>query len=224
MQRIRRSKTDRVLTGVCGGVAQYFSIDPTVVRLIWIFFTLFGGSGLLVYIIASIMIPDENGHEHLFNIDHIKSNPFWGMVFIISGFVLFLQYDHIFFLFWRSFWGSILNVIVAFILMGIGIYLLYNRQNQFKPLIDEKITNPLHLSTIEKKIAGVCGGLGESLNIDPNIIRVLWVFGTFMSIGVGILLYVILAFLLTGERQLMFNRWFLEIWVKIVCFWLIRTW
>jgi len=83
--------------------------------------------------------------------------------------------------------------------MGIGIYLLYNRQNQFKPLIDEKITNPLHLSTIEKKIAGVCGGLGESLNIDPNIIRVLWVFGTFMSIGVGILLYVILAFLLPEQ-------------------------
>ena len=199
MQRIRRSKTDRVLTGVCGGVAQYFSIDPTVVRLIWIFFTLFGGSGLLIYIIASIMIPDENGHEHLFNIDHIKSNPFWGMVFIISGFVLFLQYDHIFFLFWRSFWGSILNVFVAFILMGIGIYLLYNRQNQFKPLIDETITHPLHLSTIEKKIAGVCGGLGESLNIDPNIIRVLWVFGTFMSIGVGILLYLILAFLLPEQ-------------------------
>jgi phage shock protein PspC (stress-responsive transcriptional regulator) len=180
-------------------VAQYFSIDPTVVRLIWIFFTLFGGSGLLIYIIASIMIPDENGHEHLFNIDHIKSNPFWGMVFIISGFVLFLQYDHIFFLFWRSFWGSTLNVIVAFILMGIGIYLLYNRQNQFKPLIDETITHPLHLSTIDKKIAGVCGGLGVSLNIDPNIIRVLWVFGTFMSIGVGILLYLILAFLLPEQ-------------------------
>ena len=37
MQRITRSQSDRLLTGVCGGVADYFSIDPTLVRLIWIF-------------------------------------------------------------------------------------------------------------------------------------------------------------------------------------------
>ncbi|MBC8344945.1 MAG: PspC domain-containing protein [Candidatus Marinimicrobia bacterium] len=61
------------------------------------------------------------------------------------------------------------------------------------------MNNPLHLSANDKKLAGVCGGLGESLGIDSNIVRVLWVFGTFMSIGVGVLLYIILALLLPEQ-------------------------
>ena len=196
MQRITRSQSDRLLTGVCGGVADYFSIDPTMVRLIWIFFTLFGGSGLLAYIIATLLIPDSNSQERFFNLDSLKSNPLWGVLFIFSGLILFLQYDHIFYLFWASFWGNFINISIAFVLLGIGIYLLYNRQSQIKSNNKNVLGNPLHLSIDDKKLAGVCGGLGESLVIDPNIVRVLWVFGTFMSIGVGVLLYIILALIL----------------------------
>lgn len=199
MQRITRSQSDRLLTGVCGGVADYFSIDPTVVRLIWIFFTLFGGSGLLAYIIATLLIPDSNSQERYFKLDSLKSNPLWGVLFIFSGLILFLQYDHIFYLFWASFWGNFINISIAFVLLGIGIYLLYNRQSQIKSNNKNVLGNPLHLSIDDKKLAGVCGGFGESLVIDPNIVRVLWVFGTFMSIGVGVLLYIILALILPEQ-------------------------
>lgn len=199
MQRITRSQSDRLLTGVCGGVADYFSIDPTVVRLIWIFFTLFGGSGLLAYIIATLLIPDSNSQEGYFKLDSLKSNPLWGVLFIFSGLILFLQYDDIFYLFWASFWGNFINISIAFVLLGIGIYLLYNRQSQIKSNNKNVLANPLHLSIDDKKLAGVCGGLGESLVIDPNIVRVLWVFGTFMSIGVGVLLYIILALILPEQ-------------------------
>ena len=196
MQRITRSKSDRLLTGVCGGVADYFSIDSTMVRLIWTFFTLFGGSGLLAYIIAIFLIPDSNFQERFSKLDSLKSNPLWGVLFIFSGLILFLQYNHIFYLFWASFWGNFINIFIAFVLLGIGIYLLYNRQSQIKSNNKNVLGNPLHLSIDDKKLAGVCGGLGESLVIDPNIVRFLWVFGTFMSIGVGILLYIILALIL----------------------------
>ena len=199
MRRITRSQSDRLLTGVCGGVADYFSIDPTLVRLIWIFFTLFGGSGLLAYIIATLMIPDSNSQEGYFKLDSLKSNPLWGVLFIFSGLILFLQYDDIFYLFWASFWGNFINISIAFVLLGIGIYLLYNRQSQIKSNNKNVLANPLHLSIDDKKLAGVCGGLGESLVIDPNIVRVLWVFGTFMSIGVGVLLYIILALILPEQ-------------------------
>ena len=199
MQRITRSQSDRLLTGVCGGVADYFSIDPTMVRLIWIFFTLFGGSGLLAYIIATLLIPDSNSQERYFKLDTLKSNPLWGVLFIFSGLILFLQYDHIFYLFWASFWGNFINISIAFVLLGIGIYLLYNRQSQIKSNNKNVLVNPLHLSIDDKKLAGVCGGLGESLVIDPNIVRVLWVFGTFMSIGAGVLLYIILVLILPEQ-------------------------
>ena len=199
MQRITRSQSDRLLTGVCGGVADYFSIDPTMVRLIWIFFTLFGGSGLLAYIIATLLIPDSNSQERYFKLDTLKSNPLWGILFILSGLILFLQYDHIFYLFWASFWGNFINISIAFVLLGIGIYLLYERYNKIKSNNINVLGNSLHLSIDDKKLAGVCGGLGESLVIDPNIVRVLWVFGTFMSIGVGVLLYIILALILPEQ-------------------------
>ena len=199
MRRITRSQSDRLLTGVCGGVADYFSIDPTLVRLIWIFFTLFGGSGLLAYIIATLMIPDSNSQERYFKLDSLKSNPLWGVLFIFSGLIFFLQYDDIFYLFWASFWGNFINISIAFVLLGISIYLLYNRQSQIKSINKNVLANPLHLSIDDKKLAGVCGGLGQSLVIDPNIVRVLWVFGTFMSIGVGVLLYIILALILPEQ-------------------------
>ncbi len=57
-KKLYRSRTDRKLAGVCGGVAEYFAIDPTMVRLLWVVFTLMGGSGLLAYIIAAIIMPE----------------------------------------------------------------------------------------------------------------------------------------------------------------------
>lgn len=49
---------NRVLCGVCGGIGEYFNLDPTVVRLLWIIFSVLGGCGVLAYIIAAIVIPE----------------------------------------------------------------------------------------------------------------------------------------------------------------------
>lgn len=58
-KRLYKSRTDKKVCGVCGGIASYFDVDPTVIRLIWVIFTLAGGSGLIAYIIAAIIMPDE---------------------------------------------------------------------------------------------------------------------------------------------------------------------
>ena len=58
-KRLYKSSTDKKACGVCGGIANYFDVDPTVIRLIWVIFTLVGGSGLIAYIIAAIIMPDE---------------------------------------------------------------------------------------------------------------------------------------------------------------------
>ena len=58
-RRLYKSSTDKKVCGVCGGIANYFDVDPTVIRLIWVIFTLVGGSGLIAYIIAAIIMPDE---------------------------------------------------------------------------------------------------------------------------------------------------------------------
>lgn len=58
-KRLYKSNTDKKLDGVCSGIANYFNIDPTLVRLAWVIFSLAGGSGVLAYIIAAIVMPRE---------------------------------------------------------------------------------------------------------------------------------------------------------------------
>ena len=59
-KRLYRSVTDRRIAGVAAGIAEYFAIDVTLVRLIWILAVIFGGSGILAYIIAWIVIPEQS--------------------------------------------------------------------------------------------------------------------------------------------------------------------
>ena len=58
-KRLYRSRDDRMIAGVCGGLGDYFNIDPTIVRLILLFLMLWGGGGILVYILAWIVIPEQ---------------------------------------------------------------------------------------------------------------------------------------------------------------------
>ena len=58
-KRLYRSKKDRVIGGVCGGIGEYFNIDPIIVRLICILLLLASGAGLVAYIIAWIIIPEK---------------------------------------------------------------------------------------------------------------------------------------------------------------------
>ena len=54
-----RSESDKVICGVCGGIAEYLAVDPTVVRLIWALVSIFGGAGVLGYIIAALIMPKQ---------------------------------------------------------------------------------------------------------------------------------------------------------------------
>ena len=60
-KRLYRSHDGRVVAGVCAGLADYFGVDPTLVRLAFALFTVFGGAGILLYLCAWIVIPEEGG-------------------------------------------------------------------------------------------------------------------------------------------------------------------
>jgi phage shock protein C len=57
IKRLYRSTKDKILGGVCGGIAEYYNMDPTIVRLLWVIFSLIYGVGILAYIIAWIIVP-----------------------------------------------------------------------------------------------------------------------------------------------------------------------
>ena len=66
-KKLYKSNTEKKLDGVCGGIAEYFDIDPTVVRLAWIIFGCMAGSGLLAYIICAMVMPRKP-------VNYIESN------------------------------------------------------------------------------------------------------------------------------------------------------
>lgn len=56
-RKLYKSANNRMIDGVCAGIAEYFNFDPTLIRLAWVIFSIAGGSGILAYIIAAIIIP-----------------------------------------------------------------------------------------------------------------------------------------------------------------------
>lgn len=63
-RRLYRSVTDRRIAGVCGGVGEYFDIDPVIVRIIWVALVLGAGIGILAYIIAWLIVPEGSNSNH----------------------------------------------------------------------------------------------------------------------------------------------------------------
>ncbi|MDD6050831.1 MAG: PspC domain-containing protein [Clostridiales bacterium] len=59
-RRLYKSNRNKMLCGVCGGIAEYFGLDATLVRLGWVLFCALGGSGVLAYIVAAIVIPHNS--------------------------------------------------------------------------------------------------------------------------------------------------------------------
>ncbi len=59
-KRLYRSRTDRMIWGVCGGLSKYFDVDPTIIRVIFIVLTVISGFGIIAYIILALVVPLEN--------------------------------------------------------------------------------------------------------------------------------------------------------------------
>jgi len=131
MRRLLRSRKNRVIAGVCGGLAEYFGIDPVLMRLIWILFFFMGGG--IVYIIAWITIPDAKSKKNLIeDWSGIKNKPSTKqsreMQLIAGFFILFIGVTFLlsnlgwFFFNWGIAWPVVL--------IAIGVIIIVSRRNK----------------------------------------------------------------------------------------------
>ncbi|MFC1553811.1 PspC domain-containing protein [candidate division KSB1 bacterium] len=208
-----RSQSNKMIAGVCGGVAEYFKIDPTLVRIIFAAAIPAGGLGFWAYMIGWLIIP-ENPEES----EELESNSKSNILLILMGILFILAGMHLIFrnfmnFLWLPDW--IFNVfsfqsIVAVIFISLGAYFIFRylqERGDEIPLIPKKISGKmpagktLYRSVDDKKISGVCGGIGEYFNIDPTIIRIIWIIATILTLPTGmspglIAAYIILSFVL----------------------------
>ncbi len=98
MNKLYRSRRHRVIGGVCGGLAQYFAADVSVIRLAWVLFSLLGGAGIVLYLLAWIIIPERQAHsrqgvheEPAYEVDHAERTRLVGIILVAVGAYLLLE-------------------------------------------------------------------------------------------------------------------------------------
>jgi phage shock protein C len=58
-RKLFRSRDDRIISGVCGGLGEFFGIDPTLIRIIFVLLAIFGGSGIVIYLVMLLIVPEQ---------------------------------------------------------------------------------------------------------------------------------------------------------------------
>lgn len=132
-KNLYRSNEDKILAGVCGGFAEYFEVNSTLVRLLWFLLIFIDGIGLLLYIVAWIIMPQKPVAENKSNNDLSEASNFSkkeqrekntfviGSIFLVLGIFLLL----------KNFIPNIMsyfNVFVGILFLILGIYLLIKRR------------------------------------------------------------------------------------------------
>lgn len=74
-KRLYRTRTDRKLAGVCGGVAEYFNIDPTIVRVVWALLAFFYGTSILLYVIMAFVVPEKPDAPDIIDVESDVREP-----------------------------------------------------------------------------------------------------------------------------------------------------
>jgi phage shock protein PspC (stress-responsive transcriptional regulator) len=218
-QRLYRSTTNKVIAGVCGGYAEYFDVDPVIIRVLFVLLTIFGGSGILIYIASIFIIPKKTVYEGQVQSEQTSAanSPsalryLFGIVLVVVGIFVLIENLGLFSL--SDFLDNSLDYIFPILLIIAGMAIIYYRQsaveqktpssasseNQPEDSPKESRYHQLRRSTKDKKIAGVCGGLAQYFDIDSSIIRILYVILCLASFGAGVLLYIILALVVPNDR------------------------
>ncbi len=221
IRRLYRSKTNRVLGGVCGGIAEYLKIDPVLVRVVLLLLTIMGGVGILLYLVALFVMPvDPSGEREGAANTPTTAAMVIGIGLIVIGGLILL--DNLNVLSFHRFCHYGEDLFFPALLVLAGLYLITRKRRPAaapSPVANETSTpsssvpptstaspNPdaqrrLTRSLAERKLLGVCGGIAQYAGMDPSVVRLIYIAFTFFSVGAGILLYLILALVLPEDQS-----------------------
>lgn len=114
--RLYRSANDKVIAGVCGGLAQYFNIDPALVRLAFVVFALAGGASVLLYIVLAIAVPVGEGAPAV-SIGERGQEMLATILIAIGGLWLLANFGAFSLINWRFAWPLVLIALGAILLL-----------------------------------------------------------------------------------------------------------
>jgi len=214
-KKLYRSRINRFIGGVCGGIAEYFNIDPTIVRIVAVLSIFLGGAGFILYLASLIIIP-ENPHFSPTSQAQPKysgnSTILWGILLIIVSLIFLAREFDWWDFHWHFFWPPFYNWRIVFpviLILGGILYIVHvvrkeNGSKQPSEPREHQFTlgnQPLYRKPEKKMIAGVCAGIAQSLNIDVALVRIGWIALTLLNIPIGFILYLVLVIVLPVANE-----------------------
>lgn len=198
IKKLERSGSDKLITGLCSGIARYFDVEPSIVRLIAMLTLLIGVWSVAAYLLASYLIPAEH-NPHTLSAEEkaiqkkINFRTLISGTMILSG--IYFGFGSLgFFAPWNLFLFSN-SFLVPITAIGLGIFLLIKIEVSDSAEYG-LTTEKFYRSETDKKIYGVCGGLAAYLNnSDSTTIRILFLFGTILTLGFLALGYILIVIL-----------------------------
>jgi len=213
-KRLVKSQTNKIIAGVCGGLAEYFDVDPVIMRVLFVLLAFFGGTGFILYLACIIIMPKRimfteggpnEGRERTSN-----ARKFFGVAMICGGAIIlfsnlgFFSFFHI----WRISWSFVFPIL----LIILGMAIIYYRQTERNEAAEvpqgdtagehapPPPTRAFRRSLTDKKLFGVCGGLASYFSIDSTLLRILYIILCLASFGAGVVLYLTLVLLVPYDR------------------------
>lgn len=232
-----RHPSHQLIGGVCGGIAEYTRLDPSLVRVLWMVLTVgSAGAGFLAYLALWLLLPvgtASGGVESPATLELNERNV-WraGMLLVGLGVLWLLANVGVLPWLWGAFWRTVGLLFWPALLIGAGVLLLNNQRdlrsrfsksreamrNRFSEgsgkvkesvrldresvksgLGKAKAAIPFKRSRTDRIFYGVCGAIGKAVNIDANLVRLIWVAFSVGSVGMGVLLYIAAGLLLPEE-------------------------
>ncbi len=226
-----RSPNEKLIGGVCGGLAEYAGWDPALVRILWVVLTLAtGGGGILAYAALLILLPVGTADQGQMRAAALELNEKnlarAAFVLIALGGVWLLANLGVLPWLWGGVWELISVAFWPVLLIGAGYVLLRytgrgmrwnagDAADRMKSGVSDKMPTkesmkaslgrtrqqfPLKRSRSDRVFMGVCGGIGQKIGIDANLVRLVWAAFSIGSIGMGVLIYVLVGLFLPEEQ------------------------
>ena len=218
-KRLYKSRSDRVIDGVCGGLGAYLGVDSIWIRVGWVVLVLIGGGWMpvLAYIAALIILPKAPRA-----MDTSPERPrrargyLLGIILVALGVLLLLSNFH--FLPWQIWhgwkipWEFLWGIFLIFI--GLALILSKRTETEDVPDLEEEPVGKRHRllrSRTDRMVGGVCGGLAGYFDVDPSLVRFGWALGTLAPTGggsffIGIAAYIAMLIIVPEEPKIRLPR------------------
>lgn len=200
-KKLRKSNKNKIMFGVCGGIAEYLGIDAAVIRLIFVLTVLIGGWGIISYFIAALLMPSSVELLSLdFNsvkiIEENNRRVILGSLLILTGFYFTFNFYGI--IDYLSVFGFEPELYWAITFMAVGVYTFVNRDSLRKSQTAKKV---FVRSRSDRRFMGVCGGMADYFNADSNLIRMSWLISAFITLGLSLVIYMLIPAIIPLEED-----------------------